>query len=369
MKRIFSLLSIVLLPLLLAACPDPDPNAVNEVNNLNIEIQAVSNTSTVTAEWFYTAPDSTWIIDYIYKVTDVSEGIIIFEDTTVSKLVTFDINRSFVDKDYDFAVAVRRISPQPRVGVWKSERFTVPLVEQFALLYELPTPITTPIVVAHDPAFEVDSGTVWIEFIPNTITGEQGLFSKDHSGYGTGGHFTISVSDGQIKVRIQDLSQSYQLVAGTIVDLVVNQVAVTFGDELRLYVNGILVASSVYSGGIVGNTETIVIGAESSNDQAGESLFTTPFDGTIEVVEFYRGFYDFSGRWGDIPLPPPGPVDSVTINVAHISYGMVMNQSLDYVEIAFAPIVEAEYYTLYLDGKEEGTEPLWFGPIGFPGNI
>ncbi len=136
-----------------------------------------------------------------------------------------------------------------------------------------------------------------------------------------------------------------------------------------MYVNGTLVATSVYNGGISGNTETIVIGAESSNDQPGESIFQLPIDGSIEVVEFYRGFYDFSGRWGEIPLPPPGPVDSIKVNVAHISYGMVMGQSLDYVEIAFAPIVEAEYYTLYLDGKEEGSEPLWFGPIGFPGHI
>ncbi len=219
MKRLFLLLSILLLPLLLTACPDPDPNAVNTVSNIDVSVQAVATTSTVTATWFYTSPDPSWAIDFVYQVTDVSDGSVVLEGTQgASRTVTFEIDREFNDKDYDFTVAVRRISPQPRTGETKSARFTVPLVEMYALLYELPAPITTPVVVPHDAAFEVDSGTVWIEFIPNSLTGEQGLFSKDHNGYGTGGHFTVTLFADQIKVRIQDLTQSYQLLAGTIVD-------------------------------------------------------------------------------------------------------------------------------------------------------
>ena len=125
------------------------------------------------------------------------------------------------------------------------------------------------IVLPHIDSYLLDSGTVTLEFKVKTTTGRQGLFSKDSSGYDTGGHMHIYLDGADVKVRLQSTTQSHYvtssapITAGTWYRL-----AVTFGPAgLRLYIDGVQMGQNTYTGGLgttsggAGNYEPIVLGA------------------------------------------------------------------------------------------------------------
>jgi len=274
-------------------------------------IQESPDSATYEARWYYT-PNQNWTVAYDYEVASTT-GDIMFSGQTPDQTFSFVLPRADVDAQYSFRVRVARLAPSARNGPWSGDTFTVP-ARAVEAVYANATPTTAPYVVPHEPAFAMDKGTVWLEFTPDRLTDRQGLFCKDASGYGTGGHFCVTLDNGQIEVRIQDDTASYTLLGGVIVDSTLNQLAVVFGDNgIRLYTNTVLVASDPYNGGIAGNVESIRIGAGAQGAQSGTDEWDNPLVGTIENVEFYNGVYDFSQRWGDVPIPPPGPVDSVTV--------------------------------------------------------
>ncbi len=151
--------------------------------------------------------------------------------------------------------------------------------------------------IPHQDAFLTDNGTVGFWLNIDSVGNRQGLWSKDASGYGTGGHMSIMLEpDGRIRARIQNLETSIELYSDTQLsagDWV--HVAVVFGQEgLKLYVDGALESSNDYVGGFgatsggTGNFEPIVLGA---NAWASDDLSALPvkeyFTGTLENVIFY----------------------------------------------------------------------------------
>ncbi|MBK9121205.1 MAG: LamG domain-containing protein [Phycisphaerales bacterium] len=149
--------------------------------------------------------------------------------------------------------------------------------------------------IPHAPEFLLDSGSVHFWFITDVATGPRGLWTKDAQLYGSGGHFGIWIDNSRVRTRIQSLTASYEIVSGVVPTNTWHQVVVTFGDTgLRLYVNGVQVASNAYKGGWgttsggSGNTEPIGIGVNTSNSHAGvTSGWVNPFRGMIDEVALF----------------------------------------------------------------------------------
>ncbi|MFV1965127.1 MAG: DUF4347 domain-containing protein [Pirellulaceae bacterium] len=152
--------------------------------------------------------------------------------------------------------------------------------------------------IAHDDAYLLDNGSVQLWFNADDLTQNQALFSKDSSGYDTGGHLNLMLqSNGQLYLRLQSASGDQKLysAAGSVSAGQWHHVVVTFGDSgMQLFLDGNLVDSNAYTGGLgatsggTGNFEPIAIGA---NTYSSGNLTVSPlqdfFDGRIDEVAIF----------------------------------------------------------------------------------
>jgi hypothetical protein len=173
------------------------------------------------------------------------------------------------------------------------------------------------VAISHDPEFEVANGTVQLWFNTDRTGDTQTLFSKDHGGYGTGGHLNIGLDGSRLEVRLQSDNQSYTITT----DKLINKdewyhVAFTFGDGgMKLYLNGVLVGQNSYIGGLTGNREPIVIGGSiltNSGDSGDLSRLkiTQSFDGHIDEVAFFDIAFNENQIQQLILNGPPGVFQS-----------------------------------------------------------
>ncbi|MEM7166559.1 MAG: LamG-like jellyroll fold domain-containing protein, partial [Planctomycetota bacterium] len=138
--------------------------------------------------------------------------------------------------------------------------------------------------IAHDTSYEVDDGTVQLWFNSDNAGNRQGLFSKDSSGFDSGGHIDMYIDNDRLNLRIQSATTSYTLQsAATLSDNTWHHAAVSFGaDGVKMYLDGILVDTDAYTGGIGSNQEPITFGAsqQSTGDltTSGTSYY---FDGEM----------------------------------------------------------------------------------------
>lgn len=145
------------------------------------------------------------------------------------------------------------------------------------------------IEVDHKSNMEMDSGTFVMWFNTENADQKQGLFSKDSSGYDSGGHVTAFVNDGQLEVRMQSTNSSYMVQGGNVNTGAWHQMAFSFGpDGMRLYLDGELVDSDSYAGGMTGNEEPLVIGANqwSSGNEVANNLRDF-FVGEMDKIAVY----------------------------------------------------------------------------------
>jgi T1SS-143 domain-containing protein len=148
------------------------------------------------------------------------------------------------------------------------------------------------IEIPHNSSMELANGTIQFWFKPDDCNGKEGLLSKDSSGYDTGGHLTIWKDGDGIEVRIQSENQSYTLEVGSGVSAGQwNHVAFSFGDDgAKLYLNGQLVDTDSYTGGLQGNYEPLILGAnawQTGNQSASDSDLQDFFDGKMDDVAFF----------------------------------------------------------------------------------
>ncbi len=161
--------------------------------------------------------------------------------------------------------------------------------------------------------YALNNGVVAIDFMQ---TGKwnprETLFSKDAVGYDNGGHLTIySVGDGgsgnqgTIKARLQSTNQSFTLTSG-LLDL--NQwynleFAFGFGG-MKLAIDGLLVDSNVFTGGIASNLEGFSLGAS--------KWWSTPgsFD---DMRGGYSGYISSVGIYGDTRTAIPEPATFILL--------------------------------------------------------
>ena len=160
----------------------------------------------------------------------------------------------------------------------------------------------------------LSSGTIAFCMFDTGSIDDVGLFSKDASGFGAGGHLTIATTtDEVIEVRLQSTNGDNYVMSGPITLDHWYDVVFTFGpDGMKLYVGGVLVDSDSYAGGLVGNTEPFVFGASTVNSNAGSvEPLTGLFSGLMDEVMILD--YPLSPqqivKLHDIKLfgPPPCP--------------------------------------------------------------
>jgi hypothetical protein len=149
--------------------------------------------------------------------------------------------------------------------------------------------------VADDP-LQLDQGTIALWFQADSLGGTKGLLSKDAGGYGDGGHLMLYLDGGQVALRMQDTGTTYTLHsgAGTVQAGAATHVAFSFGDGgARLYLDGVLVGSDPYTGGLAGNLEPLLLGALGwkSNPGAGDNLEGF-FAGVIDEVAIFGAQLD-----------------------------------------------------------------------------
>ncbi|MEL6897465.1 MAG: LamG-like jellyroll fold domain-containing protein, partial [Planctomycetota bacterium] len=151
-------------------------------------------------------------------------------------------------------------------------------------------------IIPHRDAFLLDEGEVSIAFRPTgSLRGT--LFSKDHIGFGTGGHLTLSISNGKVLARLQSATRSYQIKGGAVNANQWNQLQFRFGaGGMRLILNGQEVATDAYTGGLgssaggTGNVEDIAIGSGKTRSHPMENTpLRNHFQGRIANVQIRDG--------------------------------------------------------------------------------
>jgi Concanavalin A-like lectin/glucanases superfamily len=147
------------------------------------------------------------------------------------------------------------------------------------------------VVVPHGPEWLLPGGTLVLDFTADRLKGVQGLLSKDAKGNLDGGHLGIWVDEGKVVVRLQDKKNDYIVESrpNTVKKEVPTRLALAFGPGgMKLYVDGKMVGSNAYQGGLQGNQEPVVIGARdwTSGPRSADHL-EAYFAGTISVLALY----------------------------------------------------------------------------------
>ena len=146
------------------------------------------------------------------------------------------------------------------------------------------------IEVDHSADLKPDSGAITMWFNADTVSGRKTLASSDSSGYDDGGHFSLFVQNGAIRLRMQGTNDDTDFTGGSVSAHEWNQVTVTWGDDgARIYVNGEEVASdSSWTEGLGGNENPWTFGANqwSSSDNTANNL-KDYFDGHMDDIAIY----------------------------------------------------------------------------------
>ena len=139
--------------------------------------------------------------------------------------------------------------------------------------------------------FDIDNGTISVQFVADHTSGRQALFSKDHSGFQQGGHLTVELVNDRVEVRMQSDSESVYLRSanGLINAGTSHNVQVTFGDNgLQLYVDNVLVDSELdFTQGISPNENDLFLGASSKSRDGDHLNLRDHFEGVIEEFVVY----------------------------------------------------------------------------------
>lgn len=150
------------------------------------------------------------------------------------------------------------------------------------------------VIVPHVDAYEMAAGTLELTFTPANVTAtRQGLFSKDSAHYDNGGHLSVLMQGDDLLVRLQGKSSEARV---DVPDLFTAgeeyTLTLAFGPEgLKIDLNGAEIANDPWQGGLLGNAEPIVIGANqwSSSDGVADKL-QDAFEGTVSSASLYDAY-------------------------------------------------------------------------------
>ncbi|HEU0221893.1 MAG TPA: Ig-like domain-containing protein [Paracoccaceae bacterium] len=175
------------------------------------------------------------------------------------------------------------------------------------------------IELAHSAAFEVPAATIAFSFKADSVSGMQGLVSKDAYAYtGGGNHFTTYIESGTLYVRFQDGSADKVFELGGIKAGTEYDLQASFGGgKVSAWLDGKLIGQAAFTTTWEKNVEALQIGANGWTSATGEKGFTGPFDGTISdvrIAEGVRSLSEMAALAGSAaePLPEPEPTPEPT---------------------------------------------------------
>jgi Ca2+-binding RTX toxin-like protein len=191
------------------------------------------------------------------------------------------------------------------------------------------------IAVAHDPAFEVAQGAIQLWFNTRDANDDQVLFAKDHNGRSNG--LRIRLDNRDLRVEFEGGGSTHVIdTRNTAFNNLIRsntwyQLTFAFGpDGMKLYVDGVLVGSNSYGGGLVGNREAIVIGGsnQGNRDNSGDPArlaISKPFDGHIDEVAFYDVALTSqqiaqTRERGALGIVSPQDAGDTLANIEHLEY-------------------------------------------------
>ena len=196
------------------------------------------------------------------------------------------------------------------------------------------------IAVAHSSVFEVAEGSVQLWFNTRDAYDAQTLFAKDR--YGANGGLEIGLANRDLTVRMEgpDGNHLIDTNRGAFDNPVRSntwyQLTFTFGSGgMKLYLDGKLIGSNAYTGGLLANREAIVIGgSDATNRNTSGDLsrlgISKPFDGLIDEVAFFNAALSPEqiaqsrqrGAMGVIDPADVGTVDGTDtlVSIEHISF-------------------------------------------------
>ena len=160
---------------------------------------------------------------------------------------------------------------------------------------------------------DLTDGSVKLTFNADSVHGRNGIFSRDSRNFDGGGHLTMWVENKRVKVRLQSTNQSFTITSSVQVSRHTDyEVQLDFGaGGMNLYLDGNLVGTNSYTGGITGNSEPIVLGASQwRSDDGVANIVEDFFNGTLsnfaledssgnDVSNFAGSGLDYLGGFGD----------------------------------------------------------------------
>ena len=201
---------------------------------------------------------------------------------------------------------------------WSQSLDLVPVDRSF------PRPGLAAATITHDERWDLEAGGISMDFVARR-TDRGTLLSKDHRGFGEGGHLNIRLRHGQIEVRLQSTDRSYTVRGGHVVTDAVHRVDFRFGpDGMQLSLDGQVVATDAYDGGLSAtaqgrlNVEDVVIGSSKRRSDPGlNNRLADHFDGVISDVRLVDAsdqlLFAEALTPRDVfgPIDPPPPADPV----------------------------------------------------------
>lgn len=163
------------------------------------------------------------------------------------------------------------------------------------------------VLIPHHDDYLLHHSTISFWFRSESLSGQRGLFSKDSTGYDTGGQLHIYTDGNSLKARIQSngsppfgTGDEFTATSSGLSTNTWYHVTVTIGaGGLRLYRNGTLVDSESYPGGLgassggIGNYEPLVLGAGTgSSGDLNHLPLNSYFQGRIDDVRIHREILD-----------------------------------------------------------------------------
>lgn len=186
--------------------------------------------------------------------------------------------------------------------------------------------ITAPAVVSGSDLDALVAGTIAIFYDAQV----GGLFSRDHNGFGDGGHTTLHLQDGELEVRSQSTSASFRMRGGPAAGI--HRAVYRWGPEgMSLFLDGSEAATNDHDGSMAGNFADMVIGASCVQCVPGT---TAPLLDQLEGQIFSLEIYDSrmsdteAAAWSSVPgasLPTSArgimaALDSIDVFPSHVDF-------------------------------------------------
>ncbi|MDJ0852853.1 MAG: Ig-like domain-containing protein [Myxococcota bacterium] len=185
-----------------------------------------------------------------------------------------------------------------------------------------------------DPNLNVGEGSVVFSFNPADTSGAQGLFSKDASGNGDGGHLLLYLDGDTLTGRFQSATDTATLELAGIVAGTEYEVAATFGPSgVALWVDGNLVDSDGLGVTWLNNNEYVQWGGRGWGSAPGAPGFDAPFEGTISDKQIYGEVLDeqqiqeLASTSSGANNPPVAADDAIVLAEDTVAAGSVLDDN------------------------------------------